>query len=181
MSDTGRVPDVDEVANRLAIQDVLTKHSRGVDRADGDLLKTAYWPDAEVAYGGFNGNAHTFCESLPAGIRRWAATQHRISNVSIDFHGNDAVVESYCSAYHYLAVDDGDDTEMIYLGRYVDHMQRRSDTWKIMFRRVVMDWNQNQLGTAILHGPPFEGLARGARAPDDPLYQMQQKVIGEVK
>ena len=65
MTETGQIPDADAIANRLAIQDVLNKHSRGVDRADGELLKTAYWPDAEVAYGAYNGPAHPFCESLP--------------------------------------------------------------------------------------------------------------------
>ena len=179
MSETGHIPDLQEIANRLAIQDVLTKHCRGVDRADADLLKSAYWPDAEVAYGGFDGHAHTFCEALPQGIRRYASTQHRVTNVSIDFHGDDAVVESYVTAYHYLAVEDGDDTELTYLGRYVDHMQRRGEQWKIMFRRVVMDWNQNLTASAVLDGPTFSGLARGARAPDDPLYAMQQKISGE--
>ena len=178
MSETGRIPDAAEVADRLAITDVLTKHSRGVDRADGDLLKTAYWPDAEVAYGRFNGAAHEFCENLPSSIKRYAATQHRVTNISVDFNGDDAVVESYVTAYHYFAADDAPHTEMTYLGRYVDHMQRRGGVWKIKFRRVVMDWNQNQQATAILEGPPFADLARGARTPDDPLYEMQQTVLG---
>ena len=65
MSETGHIPSLEELANRLAIQDVLNKHSRGVDRADADMLKSAYWPEAEVAYGGFDGPAHTFCEALP--------------------------------------------------------------------------------------------------------------------
>lgn len=179
MSDTGQIPSVEEIANRMAIQDVLNKHSRGVDRADGELLKSAYWPEAEVAYGGYNGPAHAFCETLPAAIKRYAATAHRVTNVSIDFHGDDAVVESYVTAYHYLAVDDGDDTEMTYVGRYVDHMQRRGEQWKIMFRRVVMEWNQNLTASALFEGPTFSGLARGGRVPDDPLYEMQQKISGD--
>jgi hypothetical protein len=178
MSDTGHIPSLEEMANRMAIQDVLNKHSRGVDRADGELLKSAYWPEAEVAYGGYNGPAHAFCETLPAAIKRYAATAHRVTNVSIDFHGDDAVVESYVTAYHYLAVDDGEDTEMTYVGRYVDHMQRRGEQWKIMFRRVVMEWNQNLTASALFEGPTFSGLARGGRAPDDPLYEMQQKISG---
>jgi hypothetical protein len=181
VTETGQIPDADTIANRLAIQDVLNKHSRGVDRADGDLLKTAYWPDAEVAYGAYNGPAHPCCESLPQGIKKYAATQHRVANVIIDLHDADAVVESYVTAYHYAAVPDGDDTEMTYIGRYIDHMQRRGSVWKILFRRVVMDWNQNAQATAILEGPPFAGLARGARAPEDPLYAMQKQIIGATK
>ena len=176
---TGQVPSAAELADRLAIQDVINRHSRGVDRADAEILKSAYWPDAEVAYGGFDGPAHTFCESLPQGIRRYKSTQHNVSNTTIDFNGNDAVAETYVTAFHYLAQDDAPDTEMHYFGRYVDHMQKRGDTWKILFRRVVMDWNLNTEASADFSGPTFSGLAKGARSPDDPLNEMLTTVIGE--
>lgn len=170
--DTGRVPDAAEVADRLAIMDVLAKHSRGVDRADAGLLKTAYWPDATVAYGGFNGPAHEFCEILPGAISVYARTQHSISNVAIEFRGREALVETYVSAYHYASVADGPDREMTFLGRYLDTMERRDDVWKIRHRQVVMDWNRNADATAVLDGPPFDGLARGERHPDDPLNRL---------
>ena len=170
--ETGQVPNLAEVADRLAIQDVLAQHSRGVDRACEATLKSAYWPDAEVAYGGFNGPAHQFCETLPAGIKRYAATQHSITNTAIDLRGDEARVETYVTAYHYLAAEaeEGGDAEMTYIGRYLDRMEKRGDVWKIAHRRVVMDWNRNAAATAILEGPPFDGLARGKRHPDDPLY-----------
>lgn len=177
---TGAVPSLAEVADRLAIAEVLAIHSRGVDRADEAALKSAYWPDAEVAYGGYNGNAHGFCEILPGSIKRYAGTAHKISNLCIDFRrvdGRDeARVETYVTAYHYLSKDAEDspdvDTEMTYIGRYLDTMEKRGNVWKIRFRRVLMDWNQNTNATAILEGPPFEGLARGTRWPDDPLYEL---------
>ncbi len=170
----GQLPNADEIGDRLAIEDVLKRHCRGVDRAVADILKSAYWPDAEVAYGSFNGNAHEFCEILPGAISRYALTQHTLTNVIIDFLGDNAVVESYMTAYHLMERDDGDDTEMTYMGRYIDHMQKRGDTWKILFRRVVMDWNQNTKASVV----PLEGLARGARSPDDPLDEMLAKVLG---
>ena len=169
--ETGKVPTLEELADRLAIHDVLAKHSRGVDRAEEATLKSAYWPDATVAYGGFNGAAHEFCEGLPANIRKYAATQHSVTNVCIDFRGDEARVESYVTAYHYLAVEGGQDTEMTFLGRYLDRMEKRGDVWKIRHRSVVMDWNQNADATAVLTGPPFDGLARGDRHPEDPLFE----------
>ena len=168
--ETGRVQP-EKVADELAIRHVLAVHCRGVDRADEAALKSAYWADAEVAYGGFNGPAHVFCEALPTSIRRFARTQHSISNVLIAFASDtDARVETYVNAYHYLSVEEGPDSEMTYLGRYLDRFQRRDDIWKIQHRTVVMDWNQNAETSAIWDGPPFDGLARGERAPDDPLY-----------
>ena len=179
MNSTGKIPNLKEIADRLAIQDVLYRHCRGVDRADAVLLKSAYWPEAEVAYGAYNGPAHPFCENLPTTITKYAATQHRVTNTIVDFKDNDAVVESYVMAHHYSAQPDEADVEMTYLGRYIDHMQRRGDYWKIMFRWVVMDWNQNVQATAILKGAPFDGLARGQRLPGDPLYQMQNDIFGD--
>ena len=174
----GRVPDAREVADRLAIQEVLALHCRGVDRADEAALKAAYWPDAEVAYGGFEGSAHQFCELLPTSIGQFARTQHTISNVYIQFTDNPAAahrrlaaVETYVTAYHYTAANaDGNDTEMTYIGRYHDQFEHRDSLWKIRHRRVLHDWNQNAAASAIWSGPPFEGLVRGGRYPDDPLY-----------
>ncbi len=169
MAETGKVPSMAEVADRLAIHEVLAQHSRGVDRADEAMLKSAYWPDAEVAYGGFNGLAHEFCEMLPGAIKRYARTQHAIANIAIQLRGAEARVETYVTAHHYLAAEDGD-TEMIFLGRYLDRLEKRGDVWRIIHRRVVMDWNRNVPATAVLQGRPFDGLARGGRCPDDPLY-----------
>ena len=61
MIETGQVPSAAEVADRFAIMDVLNMHSRGVDRASAEILKSAYWSDANVDYGAFKGNAHQWC------------------------------------------------------------------------------------------------------------------------
>jgi len=191
MQHTGRVPDTAELADRMAIQQVLAVHCRGVDRADERALKAAYWPDAQVAYGGFEGSAHEFCEMLPKSIVRFAHTQHSISNVLIQFSDGarvfksdsprtQAAVETYVTAYHYLAAEGAAaDTEMTFLGRYLDRFERREETWKINHRRVLMDWNQNSDATAVLKGPPFDGLARGARYPSDPVYDLMRSLTGE--
>ena len=80
MNSTGKIPNLKEIADRLAIQDVLYRHCRGVDRADADLLKSAYWPEAEVAYGAYNGPAHTrFVKIYPHTITKYAATSRTAS------------------------------------------------------------------------------------------------------
>lgn len=170
--EVGQTPSAAQMADRMAIAEVLAMHCRGVDRADEHALKSAYWPEATVAYGGFNGNAHEFCAMLPTAIKQYAQTQHSISNLLIHLDGNSAKVETYVTAYHYRANADGPDTEMTYLGRYLDRFEKRSDIWRMRHRQVIMDWNQNADATAILSGPPFEGLGRGSRYPDDVVYQM---------
>ena len=167
-NDPGRVRDPSELADELAIRQVLAAHSRGVDRADGDILRSCYWDDATVSYGGPDGPASAFCDVLPGAIRGYARTAHVIGNVLIDLRGSEARVETYVTAYHYRSVADGPDREMIYIGRYLDRMQRRDGVWRISHRTALMDWNRNVDASAIWSGPPFDGLARGARAPDDP-------------
>ncbi len=164
----GKVPNPAEMADRWAIYEVLTHHCRGVDRADEDTLKACYWPDATVAYGSFNGNAHEFCAVLPGSIVKYSATQHTITNFCPRVRDLAAEVETYVTAYHYIEGE----TEMTYIGRYLDRFEKRDDVWKIRHRQVLMDWNQNTEATAISTGRPFDGLARGARFPDDPLYDM---------
>jgi hypothetical protein len=168
---TGRIPSAGEVADRLAIMEVLATHSRGVDRADGPTLKSCYWPDAEVEYGGFNGSAWEFCDHLPSAIGYFTATQHTLGNVLIERDGDEARVETYVTASHYRAQDDGPGIEMTVFGRYLDVLERRGNCWKIRHRRVVMDWNRNVPATQRESGPPFDGLARGGRFPADPLAE----------
>lgn len=169
MHETGQIPDVKTLTDRLAIYDVLVRHSRGVDRGDAGILRSAYWPDAEVAYGAFDGSAQVFCERLPKMMRVFKWTHHAIGNVAIDIDGADARVETYVVARHYIAEPAGD-REMTVFGRYLDRMQRRGDAWKIAHRRVLMDWNQHAAASAKWQGAPFEGLARGTRDATDPLY-----------
>ena len=140
MHQTGQISDVTTLADRLAIYDVLVRHSRGVDRGDAAILTSAYWPQAEVG------------------------------NVAIEIDGVDARVETHVVARHYIADVTAGDRAVTAVGRYLDRMQRRGDVWKIAHRRVVMDWNQHALASAKWEGAPFEGLAWGTRDITDPVY-----------
>jgi hypothetical protein len=172
MTQTGAVPSVEEVADRLAINAVVAMHSRGVDRASTEILKSCYWEDAEVDYGGYKGLAHAFCETLPEAIKRYTNTQHQLGNTLAEITGDSAIVETYVTAYHYLSGEQESDTEMTYIGRYIDRMQKRDGVWKIAFRQVVMTWHQNALATADEErNPSLQALSRAGRYPDDPLFK----------
>ncbi len=177
LNSPGQIPDPQRMADTLAILALLAAHCRGVDRADGELLTACYWPEATVAYGAFNGSAHEFCGILPQAIRGYRATQHSISNCLIDFAAGPAPStarsETYVTAYHYRDGDGAADAvEMVFFGRYLDRLTRRGQEWKLQHRQVLMDWNRTGPGAFTETGPPFDGLARGARRPEDPLYAM---------
>jgi len=176
MAETGRVFDASEVADRMAIEEVISMHCRGVDRASSEILLSCYWPDAEVDYGSYKGPAHAFCGPLTEAIQRYENTQHIVSNVLIDREkdGNKAKVESYVTAHHYLASDP--DTEMTYLGRYFDLMEKRDSVWKIVYRKIVMTWHQNVAGSKDLESnPSLQAITEASRYPDDPWFGFEGK------
>ena len=78
MNDIGKTQTLDELADKLAIIEIIHAYARGVDRADSGILKSTCWEDAEVDYGGYKGLAHPFCESLPNAIKNYKNTFFRV-------------------------------------------------------------------------------------------------------
>lgn len=168
MHEVGKVPDPGELADRLAIQEVIHVYARGVDRADAQILKSTCWPDAEVDYGGYKGPAHPFCDALPDGLRKFVNTQHQVSNVLVFLAGDKAKAETYLTAHHRRP----DDTEMTYIGRYLDELEKRDGVWKISFRKIVMTWHQDAACTEDFEqNPSLVPIARATNQSDDPSYE----------
>ena len=166
-TDVGRPPSAAEIADRLAIQDVIFTHSRGIDRCDRSCIESAYWPEAEVAYGAFDGRAHDFAAMIAQVLQAgFELTQHVVSNVLIQLDGHRARSESYVTAYHLHA---GAEREMIFSGRYLDLHERREERWKILHRQVVMDWSREHAVDDQRDATAFGGFAKGARLEGDPL------------
>ena len=165
LKEPGKVPGAEELADRLAIIEVIHVYARGVDRADADILKSTCWEDGTLDYGGYKGPAHPFCDALPNGLRNYVNTQHQISNTLIDIEGNRARAESYLTAHHRRP----EGTEMTYIGRYLDVMEKRGDTWKIFHRQIVMTWHQDVTLTENFEtNQSLVPIARATHDPDDP-------------
>lgn len=161
-------PSIEEVRDRLAISDVLHRHCRGLDRNDAQLLKSCYWPDAEVDYGNFKGPAHSFADLIgPALADAYELTRHSISNTLVEISGDVALAESYVQAGH-LAL--GGQAEMRFEGRYLDRLQKREDHWCIVHRQVVMDWSRTQSLDDERNSEAFAALAKGDGGELDPLH-----------
>jgi len=164
----GQTANLEELADRLAIQEVIHAHSRGIDRLDQACIESAYWPEAEVAYGAFNGRAHDFAAMVVQVLKAgYELTQHSVSNTLIELSGSEARSETYVAAYH---LSNGADQEMLFSGRYLDLFEKRGDRWKIMHRRVVMDWSRQWSVVDERDGALFGGFSKGAQGGDDPLF-----------
>ena len=161
-----------QTADRLAITETLYLHSRGLDRLDAAAIRGAYWPESEVDYGSYKGNAHVFAELVVDALsQQYELTRHSLSNTLIELTGSSALCESYVHAGHLLP---GAKAQLSFYGRYLDKMENRGSEWKILHRQVVVDWIKRHPVVDERDSEAFNALAKGARRESDPLYSFLQ-------
>lgn len=162
--------------DRQQIQDLLTRYSRGVDRADVDLLRDCYHSDATEDHGGvFKGSAADYLAQIAPLLPRAGVLSHLVTNVLIEFDGpSSAQVEAYILTFARMKKD-GEKFDTLTLARSVDHFEKRGGRWAISQRRLCWEWNHEMpmretWGRGIIADNP-DRLLRGAKRPHDILYR----------
>lgn len=164
---------VDDLASREQIRDVLYSFTRYMDRADAAGLKRGYHPDAyEIHWETFTGNAHEFADHMTKAIRTVASVIHEITNPLIELDGDRAFVESrYTCRVHadFDGAPEGTWVELVVHGRYLDVFERRDGAWKIAHRRLIKEGSRVGL---ITDQParPSRPEAEHHPWPDDLVY-----------
>ncbi len=157
MSDT-----LARLADKSEIQDVLLRYSRGVDRRDWELVRSAFFQDSTDDHANFKGKRDEFIAWLSerhANINDVAKSMHFLGNCLIEFASdNVAVVETYFLAKLQLGPDaeatrkmlldsanagSGENLNVEVLGRYVDRFEKREGAWGVARRRTVFDATQS--------------------------------------
>lgn len=155
---------------RAAIDHALRSYCRGIDRLHAPAIEAAFHADAMLdGYGsGEPTPIAVFVPNVLASLRaKFAATQHRLSNVTIEIDGHTALVESYVLAYHVMAVPGAERALLTFNGRYIDRFEARDDTWKIARRALRVDWSDiSPMGT------PMAGayIQSGRDGAPDPIF-----------
>lgn len=169
----------DELADREAIRDVLLRYCRASDRCDEAMLRSVYWPEATDDHMEFSGTADEFVEwSLPT-LRWMRYNQHLIGNALIVIDGNGAEVETYFHGYHTVE-HEGRRMDVFAGGRYLDHLEKRDDEWRILKRFVTVEWFREFPDTADWERGPFGmQVTRGDLAPDDKSYELLKLLAAE--
>jgi 3-phenylpropionate/cinnamic acid dioxygenase small subunit len=136
--------DVQALQDKIEINELLARYSRGVDSKDWELWKTVFTPDAVIDYSS-SGAAVGSRDEVAAWLERslgpvpW--TQHFITNVEIDLDGDRARVRAmFYNPMHLPGMAD-----MSSCGGYYHHdVVRTADGWKS--ERLVEEgvWFQNQ-------------------------------------
>lgn len=125
--------DIQEISDRIEIEAVLHRYTRGVDSGEWDLLDTVFTPDAAIDYTQTGGIA----DSYPA-VKAWLAEvlpaffpsrMHSLHQVVTDLDGDEAVVTAYF--HNPMPLGDGADAKVVeYGGIYHHRMVRTADGWR---------------------------------------------------
>ena len=79
-----KVKNIEDLLAEQAVRKAATCYSRGVDRSDLDLLKSAFHEDAEVKYGSYDGHHAEFCKIVVDGQADMDYTTHTVVNEYYD-------------------------------------------------------------------------------------------------
>jgi hypothetical protein len=136
-----------DIAAHLEIKQVLYRYCRGVDRGDQALISSVYHDGATDVHGAWEGDGAGFAAYIVESLDQQSLpSQHHITNVLIELHGDRAAVESYFLAYHpYPDTASADERIAVVGGRYLDRFERRRNIWAIAHRQVVLDWSRAEL------------------------------------
>lgn len=130
-----------DLLDRQALSDVVVRYCHGVDRTDGELLGSAYHPDAFVDHGAvFRGSATDFVAFAVQRVRtQLACCQHYVTNQRFDVSGDVARGETYVVS---VSVDarGAQPVRTVLGGRYLDDFERRAGEWRIGRREVIVEW-----------------------------------------
>ncbi len=140
--------DLQEISDRLEIQDVLTRYTRAVDEGDWDRLDTVFTPDAEIDYTESGGIAGTYpeakkwlAETLPA---FFSATLHTVGQVSVEYGAtpDEAQVIAYFDNPMLMKSGDGEPKVVEVGGKYHHTMVRTPDGWRSRRLHEELVWKR---------------------------------------
>ncbi len=136
------VLSLQEISDRLEIQQLLVDYSTALDQRRFDDLDAVFTPDAYIDYrvtGGIDGHYPEVKKWLADVLPNFPAYSHMLGNVDIRFSadGDGASVRTICFNPMVFKAAEGDQpSQILFVGIwYVDELIRTADGWR-MTRRV---------------------------------------------
>ena len=131
--------DLQALADRIAVEDLLTRYATAVDRRDWDRYRSVFTDDAEIDYtsaGGIAGTLDEIVEFLTTTMDMFEMTQHLISNIDLAVDGDSATVTAMFN--NPMRLPDG---ETWFTGGWYHHdLVRTSDGWRSRHLREESAW-----------------------------------------
>lgn len=161
-----------ELADRQQIHDLVLRYCRATDRADFAAVRAVYAHDGVDHHTGFSGPADEYVVWLRERTSVFDGTMHIIGNHLVELFGDHAFAETYGTAVHWGTPRDDESLNFTSGFRYLDHLRRDPEGWRIVERTAVREWTRADAGR--LRDPEGPG-PRGRRGPDDPLAQCMER------
>ncbi|HEY5334026.1 MAG TPA: nuclear transport factor 2 family protein [Solirubrobacterales bacterium] len=139
---------VGELADRLAITDVLYQYATALDSRDWDLLRSCFTADGVadfLEFGGVNEGRDAIVELCGGVLSGLDSSQHLIGNPRVRLEGDRAMSVCYFQAQHFLASPAGGNTYLVG-GRYEDRHRRTEEGWQIAHRTLRCSWQDGNAG-----------------------------------
>jgi hypothetical protein len=155
---------IQEISDRLEIQDLLARYCDALDRKDWDIFDRIFTPDAVIDYtamGGSCGDLTATKKFLADTMPMFASYQHLVGSTVLDIEGDTARARTIC--HNPMLWSDGDDPAMFVCGLwYRDELVRTPDGWRIRSRIEERSYLKNLA--------PF-GVSPASRQPARPAGQ----------
>jgi hypothetical protein len=159
---------IEDVVAEATIKDIQIRYCRACDRADFDLLRSCFHPDATTQYGFFGGTVDQFIDSARQQLPHFVGTTHNTGNQIVEVFGEKAWAEHYTVATHRIAADEmGPERDFVTAVRYVDLLDCRDGDWRISRRELILDWVRSDPVVVIEPRPEVQS---GKRDRSDPSY-----------
>ncbi|MCW5891985.1 MAG: nuclear transport factor 2 family protein [bacterium] len=134
-------PDLQALADRAAIHDLVVGYFLAVDRRDWEAVRGCFSDDAELDYAVFRGPRDEVLAAIQRGLAFFESTMHFGGNVLVELAGDVARCESYAVCYH--RHHDGDRlVDRVCALHYRDALARDGEVWRIRRRRVTFVWER---------------------------------------
>ncbi|MGH2727172.1 MAG: nuclear transport factor 2 family protein [Actinomycetota bacterium] len=139
----GKRPSLEEIADRLAIDDLLDAYAAALDTKDWGSLRTLFTPDAIVDYteeGGVRGSIEDAITWFQTTLASFTASQHFVTNRRVKVDGDEASVHAYIFSPLGVPSGDGALTLVFAGGFYEDVLRRTADGWRFAARTIRASW-----------------------------------------
>lgn len=123
-----------EISDRLEIQQLMVDYSDAIDRMDFDALDRVFTPDAYIDYramGGIDGRYPEVKAWLAGALSRFPHHQHMLGNFDVKLAGDAATCRAICFNPMSMALPDGGSQVMFFGLWYVDQFVRTAAGWRV--------------------------------------------------
>jgi 3-phenylpropionate/cinnamic acid dioxygenase small subunit len=125
-----------DIADRIEIDDLLTRYATALDSKDWELWASCFTPDACIDYtaaGGVKGPLPEVRQWLAEVMAGFPMTQHLVTNRAVHIEGDTATCRS--CLFNPMGVPDNDSLMVFFDGGYYrDKLVRTRDGWRIAER-----------------------------------------------